>query len=329
MLKMIKWFEGLLEEREKTRRIVAYLIIIFGAGLIFSIVSKFAPKTCKLFDYLNRVDTIFALVVGVLTIISLIIAFLSIRGLFERIGSLNTLLKEASKVIKEVPTSKEFKIMGYYLTFGIVTLGHRSEWDEFVNSLEEALKETSNRKLYILELNVTERNEVLQRYCRRYGYEPKSIQKIFDILEKSIPFQDLINNIDKIKLQSCATQEEARDIAGLIFNIYNEYLLQKISSRAEIKDLSLQDMPDYHVVFSHFSSGVIFIPLAIPEAKAKAEEGSRDAQIVGWRTVDPVLLNQLDTNFNYYFNKAIDHKVEDAIEKLKQLRQGISNEYVR
>jgi hypothetical protein len=314
MLKMIKWFEGLLEERERVRRVVAYLIIIFGAGLIFSIVSKFAADTCNWISYLNKIDTFFALIVGVLTIISLIMAFLSIRGLFERIGSLTTLLREASKVIKEVPTGKEFKIMGYYITFGIVTLGHKPEWDEFVNSLEDALKEEGNRNLYILELNVEDRYEVLQKYCRRYGYQPEAIQKILDILEKSNSFHDLIKDIGE-KWRTCATQE-AGDIAGLIFNIYNEYLLQKISSRTKIRDLSLQNMPDYHAVFSPISSGVIFIPLTIPEVEVK--ERSQDAQIVGWRTVDQVLLNQLDRNFQYYFDKATDHKVDDAIKALEE-----------
>jgi hypothetical protein len=84
---MLRWIEGALE-KQRARKTIKTLLIVFFVALVFSIFSKIIdhfPNTglYKYVSLLNKVDTLFAIIVGILTVIGLMLAFYAIKGFLK------------------------------------------------------------------------------------------------------------------------------------------------------------------------------------------------------------------------------------------------------
>jgi hypothetical protein len=214
--------------------------------------------------------------------------------------------------------------MGYYLTFGIVTLGDSKEFTNFINSLYDILAPRYHRSLQVLVEPIEERQHVLAAYCKRYGFKPEALEFIFNELNTQNEYPQYKEAISNIKINDVIANKEiewAKKTAAFIFNVYNEYLLDKLSATTRFLRHDL--MPDYHVIFCRRGSGIIFIPLIIPEATI--EEIDKNAQIIGWRTVDPELLERLEDNFQYYWDLA-QERPHDNTQILNALKKSILQE---
>lgn len=293
-------------DRHRAITLIKWPMIFFIVILVYAIAHKLAMyyfpdiihEPYNWYYYLNVTDSAFSVGMSILTVLGLLLAFFAIKGLFERIRNFEILLETSSTTLKEIKEDETIKIVCYYPSFGIVTLGDTESFRAYTDTLFHC--SGNGREIQVLTEDVQTREETLEQYCQNYGFSPEALQLVVDKIgpgAKSDPYYSLLLQLPIQKIKDDSQSHRSRALAGLIFNLYNEYLLIHID--ASVKTLGKSDMPDYHMLFSSSGPGVIFVPLLIPEAARTGDGGV--AEIVGWRTVDRKLIKQMNDNFEHYW----------------------------
>ena len=240
--------------------------------------------------WINRYDTPFAFIVGFLTVIAFLLTIVSIKGLFEKITEFESALKKMTDIILSTPDGKPVYIMGYYLTFGILTLGHTNTFRRFI----EIVKRRSGMCIYISDFE--SRRRELEALFNVYSCDQRTVNWIREELHGHFPnthpeFKSLdtqaqgLKGIKDAKILGWITTDidiisklnkTIREITTApwqlppmptdknlsvpqLFNWYNEMLFCELQGC----EVYIIDTPDYHFIHNE-ERAVVFVPFRVP-----------------------------------------------------------------
>lgn len=241
---MIRWLLRKLNRLVERHfdRIVISVLFICAIAIVFFLVGK-SSLTTK-WPWLESKDSLFAFIIGILTIVTIILAFYSIRGLFERVITFDRVLREATSIIREA--QRYVIIFGYYPGFGCVTMRGRKTLERYVVAIRSRIGEIR----FITAVHPRKKQEgKIQKICDLYQFPQNEVQEAIKINTEIIT--QLMNNTKQtLNQRGC----------------YIETL----------------NIPDFHFVCNE-TKGVFFVPGRLPSAMTTRRPPT-PAEVLGFVT---------------------------------------------